>query len=87
MADDEIPLLEDEDGAPLPELIQRAHREAIRQARVDVLDRLAYRWQISAWSDVLLPKPQPPAVPVIAYANRVGDWLRAQAAAAEEGDR
>lgn len=37
-------------------------------------------WQVGEWSNVLLPKPTPPAVPVIAYSNRILDWLRARAA-------
>ena len=43
-------------------------------------------WTQGQWSDVMLPKPTPPAIPVIAYSNRVGDWLRDRANAAEAGD-
>ena len=56
-------------------LIER--REA--EARAGALADAAKAWQQGQWSDVLLPKPTPPAVPVIAYANRVGDWLRDRA--------
>jgi hypothetical protein len=60
-----------------------AAREAAAEARgaERALREAADRWTQGAWSDVMLPKPTPPAVPVIAYSNRVGDWLRARAAA------
>jgi hypothetical protein len=61
------------------EVAERALREA------------ADAWTQGQWSDVMLPKPTPPAVPVIAYANRIGDWLRARAdrvaGHAQEDDR
>lgn len=59
-----------------------AAREATAEARgaQAVLNEAADAWTQGAWSDVMLPKPTPPAVPVIAYSNRVGDWLRARAA-------
>lgn len=46
------------------------------EVRAEALREAADAWTQGQWSDVLLPKPTPPAVPVIAYANRVGDWLR-----------
>ena len=55
------------------------------------LQEVADAWTQGEWSDVMLPKPTPPAVPVIAYANRIGDWLRARAdrmeGHAQEDDR
>ena len=56
------------------EVAERALREA------------ADAWTQGQWSDVMLPKSTPPAVPVIAYSNRVGDWLRARAGAAGDGE-
>lgn len=50
------------------------------------LREAADAWTQGQWSDVMLPKPTSPAVPVIAYANRVGDWLRARAGAAGDGE-
>lgn len=59
---------------------QERHRADQAEARAErVLRETADAWTQGAWSDVLLPKPTPPAVPVIAYANRVGDWLRERA--------
>lgn len=52
---------------------------ARREGAAEALRQAADRWTQGAWSDVMLPKPTPPAVPVIAYANRLGDWLRARA--------
>ena len=54
-------------------------------ARAEALREAAEAWAHSEWSNVLLPKPTPPAVPVIAYANRVGDWLRDRAVLAGQG--
>jgi hypothetical protein len=54
-----------------------AAREAA--ARAEALREAADAWTQGAWSDVMLPKPTPPAVPVIAYSNRMGDWLRDRA--------
>lgn len=51
----------------------------VAEARAAALNEAADAWTQGAWSDVMLPKPTPPAVPVIAYSNRVGDWLRARA--------
>lgn len=51
----------------------------VTQAQAEALRAAADRWTQGAWADVMLPKPAPPAVPVIAYANRMGDWLRARA--------
>lgn len=61
----------------VPALIAAAEHRALRDA--------ADAWTQGQWSNVMLPKPTPPAVPVIAYANRVGDWLRARAASTGEG--
>lgn len=52
-------------------LVAAGKAEALREA--------ADAWTQGAWSNVMLPKPTPPAVPVIAYSNRVGDWLRDRA--------
>lgn len=52
----------------------------------EVLREAAEAWAHSEWADVLLPWPQPPANPVIAVANLVGDWLRARADQLEVGD-
>jgi hypothetical protein len=52
----------------------------VATARAEALREAADTWQTGDWSNVLLPKPTPPAVPVIAYSNRVLDWLRARAA-------
>ena len=49
----------------------RIKAEALREA--------ANGWTQGEWSNVMLPQPAPPAVPVIAYSNRVGDWLRDRA--------
>lgn len=48
-------------------------------AKAEALREAADAWTRGAWSDVMLPKPPPPAVPVIAYSNRMGDWLRDRA--------
>lgn len=50
--------------------------DLLRAERVRALREAADAWTQGAWSDVMLPKPTPPAVPVIAYANGMGDWLR-----------
>ena len=52
----------------------------LAEARAEALREAADAWTQGQWSEVMLPKPAPPAVPVIAYANRVGDWLRDRAA-------
>lgn len=52
----------------------------IRAARARVLEDTANTWSRGVWSDVMLPQSVPPAVPVIDYSNRVGDWLRDRAA-------
>lgn len=52
--------------------------------RAETLREAADAWTQGAWADVMLPKPDPSAVPVIAYSNRVGDWLRNRAASIEE---
>ena len=57
-----------------------------REASAKALEEAAQRWTWGKWSDVMLPKPTPPAVPVIAYANRVGDWLRDRADQIEADD-
>lgn len=51
----------------------------VREAKAEALRETANAWTQGGWSDVMLPKPTPPAVPVIAYSNRVGDWLRERA--------
>ena len=51
----------------------------LREARAEALRDAANTWTRGAWSDVMLPKPTPPAVPVIDYSNRVGEWLRDRA--------
>lgn len=65
----------------LADLIAKERADAARAA----LNEAANKWTQGAWSDVMLPKPTPPAVPVIAYSNRVGDWLRSQAARIARG--
>jgi hypothetical protein len=60
--------------APPSEVTERE-----RAAAEKALREAADAWTQGGWSDVMLPKPTPPAVPVIAYSNRVGDWLRARA--------
>lgn len=50
----------------------RRAAEALRSAADD--------WQFGGWAVVLTSKPFPPAVPLIAYAQRITDWLRARAA-------
>lgn len=55
-------------AAVLAPVVAEAKAEALREAAED--------WQVGGWSNVLLPAPTPPAVPVIAYSNRVLDWLR-----------
>lgn len=50
-----------------------------RRVRGEAVRSTADAWTQGAWSDVMLPKPTPPAVPVIAYSNRVGGWLRDRA--------
>jgi hypothetical protein len=70
----------------------RSHKEAARwllasdwlaahdaEVAARAIRGTADRWTQGAWADVMLPKPTWPAVPVIAYSNRVGDWLRARA--------
>jgi hypothetical protein len=57
----------------------------IADARADALREAADAWQVGGWANVLLPKPEPPAVPAIAYSNRVLDWLRDRAALDEGG--
>lgn len=62
----------------------RAHvagqlQRLIRQAQAEAVAEVARAWQINGWADVLLPAPKPPAVPAIAYAQRVIDWLRDRA--------
>jgi hypothetical protein len=84
------------------DLLRQIIQPALSSAGSDALDRerakaagealreAADAWTQGQWSDVLLPKPTPPAVPVIAYANGMGDWLRARAAAVSPeggGDR
>lgn len=59
--------------------VRAALTEALTQARHQALRDAADAWTQGAWSDVMLPKPTPPAVPVIAYSNRFGDWLRRRA--------
>jgi hypothetical protein len=61
-----------------------AAREAA--ARAEALREAADAWTQGGWSDVMLPKPTPPAVPVIAYSNRMGDWLRDRAASIARTD-
>jgi len=56
-----------------------------REVAAGAIEAEADAWTQGRWSDVLLPKPTPPAVPVIAYANRMGDWLRDRAQAIREG--
>ena len=56
------------------------------EVRAEALREAADKWQVGDWSNVLLPKPVPPAVPVIAYSQRVLDWLRDRAALAAEPD-
>lgn len=65
----------DQDFNTLAPLIARMVADAEQRALRDA----AGAWTQGQWSDVMLPKPTPPAVPVIAYANRMGDWLRARA--------
>lgn len=62
-------------AARIEALLAEARAEGAREALLDAADR----WTQGGWADVMLPKPTPPAVPVIAYANRVGDWLRDRA--------
>lgn len=57
----------------------------LAEERARALNEAADKWQVGAWSDVLLPKPVPPANPVIDYSNRVLDWLRARAEAEHDG--
>lgn len=66
----------------------RHHRDALladwltehdARVRAETLAKTADRWIQGAWSNVMLPKPTPPAVPVVAYSNRFGDWLSKQA--------
>ena len=57
------------------------------QVKAEALREAADAWTQGQWSDVMLPKPTPPAVPVIAYSNRMGDWLRDRAGAIEAGDQ
>jgi hypothetical protein len=66
----------------------RAKELAAREAaaRAEALREAADAWTQGAWSDVMLPKPTPPAVPVIAYSNRMGDWLRDRAASIARTD-
>lgn len=56
-------------------LIEQARAEGAAEA----LRSAADKWQVGDWANVLLPAPTPPAVPVIAYSNRVLDWLRERA--------
>lgn len=66
-------------------LADTAWQDALLAERVEAaLRETADAWTQGEWSNVMLPKPTPPAVPVIAYANRVGDWLRKRAAALTE---
>jgi hypothetical protein len=60
-----------------------AHDKAIA---AKALREAADAWTQGAWPGVMLPKPTPPAVPVIAYASRVGDWLRDRADRIEAED-
>jgi hypothetical protein len=63
--------------APLLADLRRTERaEGAREALLAAADA----WTQGAWSNVMLPEPPPPAVPVIAYSNRMGDWLRSRAA-------
>jgi hypothetical protein len=62
-------------------IVARRESEAAEKALRDAADA----WTQGQWSDVMLPKPTPPAVPVIAYSNRIGDWLRARADSVAQG--
>lgn len=50
----------------------------LAEAKAEALREAADEWQVGGWANVLLPHPEPPAVPLIAYSNRVLDWLRAR---------
>ena len=58
--------------------------QMLAEAKAEALREAADAWTRGGWSDVMLPKPAPPAVPVIAYSNRVGDWLRDCAEASDQ---
>lgn len=62
-------------------VVERIVAARVAAERERILRETADSWTQGEWSDVMLPKPTPPAVPVIAYANRVGDWLYDRAAA------
>lgn len=54
---------------------QRGREEGAREALLETADA----WQINGWGNVLLPKPPTSANSVLAYANRITDWLRDRA--------
>jgi len=66
--------------------------EARQEGAETALREAADRWTQGGWSDVMLPKPaMHGGTAVIAYSNRVGDWLRGRAdrvaADGQEGGR
>jgi hypothetical protein len=68
-------------GEAVGQVSDDAYAAGYEDGQRDALRAAADDWQVGGWANVLLPKPTPPAVPVIAYSNRVLDWLRDRAAA------
>lgn len=73
----EIPVLEDEDGAPLSDAVQSAVADVVRTAVVQALREAANAWTQGAWANT--PRYADPAQDRLSSAQYAGDWLRSRA--------